>query len=436
METEGVWKKEYAIVYTKTWPEYAGRSCGFQGTDIAERINTERMRSERLERTRKYMREAGVSVMLLLIPADVRYATGYANLGYTPGMGGALVPLEGEPIIFAHYSCSAQDRRHITWIKPENIRVMIKGTTASPGLSVQPDAEEYQYTKAGKDIKDALDDLKLSKEVVTLDMGNPVTQAALEKFGIRYNVKRDLMVKAQEIKTKDEIECFRSCGVICDMVHWELSKYAEPGRTELELAGYMDYIAMKYGAEPTPLCFAASGPHTWPNWRYSTDRLLRPGDIFYADVIQASFVGYKSCNYRSYSCVTPPSQKAKDAYNRIIEWEYNALAGCKPGNTTADMAKGFPDEQEYWGVGPDYALGDNICHGLGILNYGPPYVSRAWSLKYPYELKEGMVFAIETQDGIGDGQGVRVEDMVVITKDGYEILTRAPYELITCPVRD
>lgn len=423
------------ILYNKIYPKYEARVPGMQMTDIHKRVNMERMRKERLERARAQMKEADVAVMLLISPTSIRYTTAYQTLAYGPGLSYAMVPIEGESIVWGHGACTTQDRRQITWMESDNVRVQIPKAVSSPSLLTHPEALEFVQKEFAKQIKGGLADLGMSNEVLTLDMGDGSALTALSRAGIKTSVRPELMWKAMEIKTQDEIECFRILGSITDIVHYELSKYAEPGKTERELAAYMDFTAMKYGCEPTPHAFVASGQHTWPNYRNMTDKVLRPGDIFFADIIQASWCGYKSCHYRTYSCMTPPSQAAKDAMKRVVDWVFAALSECKPGKTSADMVKHWPDEGEYWGVPPEHAYGDCVYHGLGLQNYGSPYGSRMWSLKYPYELKENMVFAIETQDGIGDGQGVRVEDMVVVTKTGYELLTHFPREIITCPNR-
>jgi len=426
-------KKEEVITYSDIYPAYAGRSIAPHLSDWQVRIDMDKLRRDRHAKLVNTMREEGITVMLLLQPWNVRYATAYKGLIYTTGLTWALCPVEDEPILWGHGTPAIQDRRVMTWLKPENIRYAIPTSIGmmSSALWTQPEALKFQREKVVRQLKEALEERKLTKEVLTLDASEPGLQALLENAGIKTSLRADIPIKAQEIKTPEEIECFRVVSAICDIVHYELAKYAEPGMTEYELAGYMDYIAMKLGSEPTPGSWCGSGPHTWPNYRNSTDRLIRPGDIFYCDTIQVSWNGYKSCEYRTYSAGFKASQKAEDAYKRVNEWLYSALSDCKPGNTTADMLKHWPDEETWQGLPADYCWGDNVMHGLGLVNYGPPQGCRAWTMKYPYELKEGHVFAIETQDSIGDGQGVRVEDHVVVTKDGCEVLTRFPSDHIT-----
>ena len=103
-------------------------------------------------------------------------------------------------------------------------------------------------------------------------------------------------------------------------------------------------------------------------------------------------------------------------------------------DTTADIAKWFPSAEE-WGAKDEAAISGNaICHGMGLTHFERPLISREWSLEHPIPLKENQVFLIETQVGDGLGQGVRLEDMVRVTKTGYELLSRWPIdEIIECP---
>ena len=74
-----------------------------------------------------------------------------------------------------------------------------------------------------------------------------------------------------------------------------------------------------------------------------------------------------------------------------------------------------------------------LGHGVGITHWGKPVISRLFSLEHPEEIKEGMVFALETYAGSGN-DGVRLEEMLVVTEDGCRLLTKFPSEnLISCP---
>src|SRR5207245_11733342 len=93
----------------------------------------------------------------------------------------------------------------------------------------------------------------------------------------------------------------------------------------------------------------SSGPDTWPKSQSDwSDRIIRPGDIVYADFYNIGYNGYRSCYYRTFSCgaVGPATH---DAYRRAVDCLYAVIEAIKPGATTADAAKHFPDAKaEYW----------------------------------------------------------------------------------------
>ena len=96
----------------------------------------------------------------------------------------------------------------------------------------------------------------------------------------------------------------------------------------------------------------------------------------------------------------------------------------KPGVTTKDVAEKWPSAKEQWGYEEeDQAAANNWGHGLGLAQYDPPVISRIWSLDHPVEIEEGMTFALETQNGKLHDHGVRLEEMLYVTKTGYEMVT-------------
>ena len=96
----------------------------------------------------------------------------------------------------------------------------------------------------------------------------------------------------------------------------------------------------------------------------------------------------------------------------------------KPGVTTRDIARQWPSAKEAWGYdGRGEAAANLWGHGLGLAQYDRPVISRIWSLDYPQEIEPGMVFALETQHGKVHEFGVRLEEMLLVTDNGYELLS-------------
>jgi Xaa-Pro aminopeptidase len=104
----------------------------------------------------------------------------------------------------------------------------------------------------------------------------------------------------------------------------------------------------------------------------------------------------------------------------------------KVGATTKDIASKWPSAKEAWGYEEEDQAAANLWgHGLGLAQYDQPVISRIWSLDHPLEIKEGMVFALETQHGRKFEWGVRIEEMLIVHKDRTEIISNFPVEQIT-----
>jgi Xaa-Pro aminopeptidase len=170
-----------------------------------------------------------------------------------------------------------------------------------------------------------------------------------------------------------------------------------------------------------------SGDRCNPHPHVFSDRLLRPGDQAFFDIIH-SFMGYRTCYYRTFN-VGGVSHAQLDAYKRCREWLDAAIELVRPGMTTDRIAEtwptaaelGFPDEETCFGL--------QFGHGIGVGLYEPPMISRVHSLDHPVEIEEGMVFALETYCAAADGRSAaRIEEEVVVTASGCEVITRFPAE--------
>ena len=167
-----------------------------------------------------------------------------------------------------------------------------------------------------------------------------------------------------------------------------------PGVREHEVVAMAMQRLFELGSEQVEAINAVSGDRCNPHPHVFSDRLLRPGDQAFFDVIH-SFMGYRTCYYRTFN-VGGVTQSQLDAYKQCREWLDSAIELVRPGVTTDRIAAvwptaeelGFPDEQACFGL--------QFGHGLGVSLYEAPMISRVHSLEHPITIEPGMVFALET----------------------------------------
>jgi len=158
-----------------------------------------------------------------------------------------------------------------------------------------------------------------------------------------------------------------------------------------------------------------------------SDRLLRPGDPAFFDILH-SHLGYRTCYYRTFA-VGSASLAQRDAYTRCREYMDRAIAMVKPGTTTADIVSLWPRADEFGFADEEAAFALQYGHGVGLSIWEKPIFSRLVSLDHPEVLEEGMVFALETYWPAADGwSAARIEEEVVVTADGCELITKFPAE--------
>jgi Xaa-Pro aminopeptidase len=155
--------------------------------------------------------------------------------------------------------------------------------------------------------------------------------------------------------------------------------------------------------------------------------MLRPGDPAYFDILHA-YNGYRTCYYRTFA-VGSASRALIDAYRRARDILDHAISLIRPGVTTADVVSVWPKAQEFGFPDEEAAFALQYGHGVGLSSWEKPIFSRLVSFDYPEVVEEGMVFALETFWPASDGwQAARIEEQLVVTADGCEVITRFPAE--------
>jgi Xaa-Pro aminopeptidase len=235
------------------------------------------------------------------------------------------------------------------------------------------------------------------------------------------------MLDAREIKSPDEIALLSTAAAMVDGTYQAIVDALKPGIRENEVVALANKRLYEMGSDDVEAINAVSGERCSPHPHNFTDRLIRPGDQVYFDIIQ-SYNGYRTCYYRTFAVGrSTPSQR--DAYVKAREWIDVAIDLVKPGVGTDEIARLWPAATDFGFDDEMSAFGLQFGHGLGLALHERPIISRLNSLEHPVELKEGMVFALETYCPASDGfSAARIEEEIVVTADGPQVITLFPAE--------
>ncbi|HSQ14391.1 MAG TPA: Xaa-Pro peptidase family protein, partial [Candidatus Deferrimicrobium sp.] len=332
----------------------------------------------------------------------------------------SLLPQDDEPILWDFGSAARHHQIYSPWLG-ERSRAGIstlRGAT-HPGSGLADDV--------AKKIKLELEMRNLQNEPVGVDVIEMPVLFALQAQGIKVVDGQQLMHEVRKIKTQDEITLLNTATMMVDAAYDELYRFMKPGVKENECVGVVSKVLYDLGSEHVEGVNAISGERCSPHPHVYTDRVLRPGDPAFFDILH-SFNGYRTCYYRTFA-IGSASPAMVDAYKRSRDYMDAAISIVKPGITTADVVKLWPKAQEFGFANEEAAFALQYGHGVGLSIWEKPIFSRLVSLDHPEVIEEGMVFALETYWPAADGwSAARLEEEVVVTKDGCELITRFPSE--------
>ena len=415
-------------------PGFMEGTRGTMAVDWEERIDVRRLREERRARALERLRSADVGAMLLLDDPNVRYVTGLAMTGGSGADHYTLLLEDGATVHWDTADHASNQRFNCPWL--DDIRYACPGLGNVPRASGSDSARRFLLGTMADTVVEALEDYGAADVPLGVDVPDPGLVGALEERDVDVDQEAAgrVMADARKVKTRDEVECLRQVAAICEAGFQRIVESTRPGARESEIWGDAVRELWRHGAMVQG-GYLTSGPNTWPKHQANTtDRLVRPGDLVYADFYNVGYLGYRSCYYRTFS-VGEPTDAQREAYETARRRLYDVLERIEPGVTTDEVAEAFPDldgeHADWYGADEHWQLTTNHwAHGLGLQLYEVPLIWRGVSPEHPIELEAGMTMAVETQEP-ADHQGVRVEEMVVVRDDGVELLSRWPVEEIT-----
>ena len=392
------------------------------GADWQHRVDFDRLRGERLDRLRAQMKADDLGALVLFAGANIRYATAsyQGNWKYNINIRYAVVPAEGEPILFETAGSDLQCAKiDLPWME-DRIRPAITWQWAEGAVP-------YMAGRMAESVVDALKEYGVQKERIGIDNLDMPALEAFQQTGLTIVNGWPTVSKARTVKTRDEVELLKQASSIGDAAMWKIKyEWLKPGVREREIEAKVHEFMLERGCEIIYDIIVASGGNTSPYRRWATDKLIRQGDLVIVDINAVGPSGYFIDFVRCFKCGGAQgmkmTQKEVGLYREVYDSMYAGLDKLRPGNTTADVAAAFPpyDDDKYGTV-----TLQQFAHSIGITLYEGMWISRAYSLKYPAEIKENMYFAIETFAGHpGLEQTCRLEEDVLVTAKGPVVFTR------------
>ena len=403
---------------------------GTMGVDFESRVEFDRMRRYRIARARQALEKSDLGALLLFDVNNIRYVTS-TKIGEWERdklARFALLPRGGEPVLWDFGSAAVHHRLYAPWLLQEHCKaglIGLRGTVPPSAGLMKRHAEE---------IAGILRDAGVAKMPLGIDIVEPPMMFELQKAGLTIQDGQQTMLEAREIKNVDEIALLNRAAAMVDGVYQQIYEELKPGARESDIVANANRFLYAHGSDDVEAINAISGERCSPHPHNFTDRMIRPGDQAFFDVLQ-SYMGYRTCYYRTFG-VGRATPAQRDAYKLCREWLDMAIELIKPGVSTDRVAGVWPKATEFGFPDEMAAFGLQFGHGLGLALHERPIISRVVSMHAPMEIKTGMVFALETYCPAKDGfSAARIEEEMVVTDKGARVISLFPAEELPIAAR-
>ncbi|MET4236170.1 Xaa-Pro dipeptidase [Bradyrhizobium sp. LA6.10] len=381
-------------------------------------IDMARLYAYRIERLRGALRNAGASMCILVSPLSLRYAVDYRSFGlfqsHIPNSY-LFVPVEGPIVIHGTYD----------YLKPpaaDEIR---------PARPISFFNGGYELTDAARQLADDvvsyLSEIGTDNRRVAVEYVNPTITQALLQRGLEVIDGVIVSEEARLIKSPDEIACMRWAIGVAELGIAKMKEAMRPGVTELQLWGLLNYTNLANNGDWHDCRMLASGPRINPWFQEASQRPIESGDLVGFDTDMIGPFGYFADISRTFHCgPAKPTKRQKELYRLAMQEIEHNLRLVKPGITFRDF------QQQALVLTEEYHANAYTClvHGVGMADEYPR-INPACGKPSPYDgtLEQGMVICVESYVGaVGERDGVKLEQQVLVVEDGYEMLSTYPFE--------
>ena len=393
--------------------------------DWTRRIDFDLLRRERTKNLNEHLKQQGLDALLCFKAENIRYMTGYRPLWWPISFltrNAGIMAADKEPLLFPTSGCYERCRDSMYWMKKENIRPL--ATMEDPGIV---------EVEIRKKFIPAFEELGIVEGTIGIDHVSMLTLLKLqEAFPKARFVDGDhCAMTAQVVKNSEEIKCMRQASQLAAVAMDRAMKKIDVGVRECEILAEAMHSLYSNGME-VPQCslIVTSGDGTAPLRRFASDKKINWGELVFMD-LGGCFNGYFS-DFTRTVIFGKPNEQQKKIYKAVYGMMKEIHRTMIPGNTNADVNKAARQVVIDHGFkGYDY-LG-LLGHSIGVTGLTYPIVGEVAAIGSEKEvvLKPGMVFSMEPGifiPGIPGGGGVRIEDTILITEEGNEVLTKTPYD--------
>lgn len=390
--------------------------------DWVDRVDMVKMRKMRTERLRKMMVKHNLDALITFRAENIRYMTNMRPLWWPISFlsrNASIMTQTSEPVLYVTSGDAPRCKATMTWMNPDDIRPC--GTMEEPGI----------VDSMFKQFVNTLKELGFTKGRIGVDAG---TFVMLEKLKLELPnceiVDGDAcVIEAKAIKNEEEIKLMRESSIIAAIGQQVAIDNIRTGARNCEILGEVMKCFYSYGME-VPQCnlIVTSGEETAPLHRFASDRKVLPGDLVFMD-LGGCFNGYFSDTTRTV-VHGKPNDMQKRIYNAVYEEMMVIHELLKPGHTNEELniaarkvikKHGF-EEWGFHGV---------LGHSIGVSGLEAPLIGEiAATGGSVFEFQPGMIFSCEPAilvPNVPGGGGVRIEDTILVTETGNEILSRYPY---------